>query len=514
MLILSNRPVRLLVLVVGRPQLARLARLVARLPPSLPGNLEVSVLAVAPRGDGSFDANEAASGSLSLPLAEVMLLPNPANEGDGADVKLGLSFAVAEGFEMVAVLSASRCDAPEALGRVIEPIRSGIADAVLGCGEEKRSLADKWIDRLQGRLLGAPFSRIQGAQWAFSAHALRSIPFQRVTSEAHFETELVAQLILAGLRIVELPLATPAAGAVDDGPGLRPRCRRSALESSLLFALHCRGLLYQRRYDIHPNRNDHYLPKLGYASSHTWALDAVPAGSRVLDIGAGPGDISRLLVGKGCRVTMIDRLVPTKPIPGVEALEHDLDGPIRFDISPYDYLLLLDILEHLRSPERFLDELSEQYALRPQRLIVTLPNVAFIIVRFMLLLGQFNHGKMGVLDLTHTRYFSFSTAKRLLEAAGVRVLDMRGIPAPFPRALGNGRLARALLRLNLLMIRLWRGLFSYQIFIEAETTPAPAVMLAEARRLSAGAAATPSGTTSPSSREIGGRCARPAITAG
>jgi hypothetical protein len=99
------------------------------------------------------------------------------------------------------------------------------------------------------------------------------------------------------------------------------------------------------------------------------------------------------------------------------------------------------------------------------RLLVSTGNVGFIIVRLMLALGQFNYGKRGILDLTHTRLFTFASVRRLFEQAGFRVLEIRGIPGPFPLALGDGFLSRLLVALNRLAIGISRGLFSYQIYL-------------------------------------------------
>ena len=105
------------------------------------------------------------------------------------------------------------------------------------------------------------------------------------------------------------------------------------------------------------------------------------------------------------------------------------------------------------------------------RVLISTGNVTFIITRLMLLLGQFNYGKRGFLDLTHTRLFTFGSLRRLLEQAGFDVHEVRGIPAPFPLAIGDGPLSRLLLTANQLLIRLLKGLFSYQIFVVAEPRP-------------------------------------------
>jgi hypothetical protein len=48
---------------------------------------------------------------------------------------------------------------------------------------------------------------------------------------------------------------------------------------------------------------------------------------------------------------------------------------------------------------------------------------------------------------------------------------VRGIPAPFPAALGLNAFSRLLVRVNGFLIRLSRGLFSYQIFMRVAPTP-------------------------------------------
>jgi hypothetical protein len=89
----------------------------------------------------------------------------------------------------------------------------------------------------------------------------------------------------------------------------------------------------------------------------------------------------------------------------------------------------------------------------------------------MMLLGQVNYGREGILDRTHTRLFTFRSFRRLLRDCGFRITRMRGVPAPFPKAVGEGWLGQFLIAVNLGLIRLSRSLFAYQIFVEATTTP-------------------------------------------
>jgi len=149
----------------------------------------------------------------------------------------------------------------------------------------------------------------------------------------------------------------------------------------------------------------------------------------------------------------------------------DLDDEPEFDPKQYEYLLMLDIIEHLRDPEGFLEKLRAKLDFEPKHLILTTPNIAFIAERLMLLFGQFNYGKEGILDRTHRRLFTFRSIRHLLRDAGFKITEVKGIPAPFPLVLGDGVLGRSALWVNLALIRISKTLFSYQIYIEAETTP-------------------------------------------
>jgi SAM-dependent methyltransferase len=249
------------------------------------------------------------------------------------------------------------------------------------------------------------------------------------------------------------------------------------------------GLFYDRRFDsqLPAVANSHYQPKLDYASPHTTALGLIPVGARVLDLGCAGGYVGAMLRReRGCRVTGVDRF----PLgPGVELdafLRHDLnDGPPPVNMVEFDYVLLLDVIEHLASPETFVDRLRDALKLAPKtKVLASTANIGFVINRLMLLIGQFNYGKRGILDLTHTRLFTFGSFRRLFEQAGFRVVETRGIPGPFALALRHEMAARAAFAVNRWLIRLARGLFSYQMFFSLEPLPSLEYLLGAAHQQS------------------------------
>lgn len=215
------------------------------------------------------------------------------------------------------------------------------------------------------------------------------------------------------------------------------------------------------------------------------SLDRVTAGSRVLDLGCAGGYVAALLEErKGCRVTAVDGVPLPAPAPIDRFVLHNLDSGVpNVDFREFDFVLLLDVIEHLRSPEAFVESLRDAMKLSPRiELLVSTANVGFLAVRLGLFFGQWNYGKRGILDLTHTRLFTFTSLRRLFEQAGFSVVEMEGIPGPFPLALGDGWLSRALLRVNNLLIRVSKRLFAYQIWLRVTPLASLEYLMAAAER--------------------------------
>ena len=184
---------------------------------------------------------------------------------------------------------------------------------------------------------------------------------------------------------------------------------------------------------------------------------------------------------KQCRVDGIDAFPIVQP--GFESFHlHDLNfGLPALDYEKYNYVLMLDVIEHLARPEAFLEQLRTALSMNPAtEVMISTANIGFIVTRFMLVIGQFNYGRRGILDLTHTRLFTFGSFERAVKQAGFDIIERVGVPAPAPLALGDNFVSRTLLKINSGLLHLLRGLFSYQIF-PADQAPADARVPAENR---------------------------------
>jgi glycosyltransferase involved in cell wall biosynthesis len=477
---------KVLVFVVAYEAQATLADVLNRIPPLGP-HVDLEVLVIDDSSsDRTFEVGLRARVGAGC---RVTVLYNPTNQGYGGNQKLGYAYAIRNGFDVVVLLHGDGQYAPDRIPALLQPLVDGEADAVLGSrmlvrGAARRGrmplykfVGNRMLTWCQNRLLRTSLSEFHSGFRAYRVAALAKIPFQYNANAFHFDTEIIVQLVMAGFRIVEVPIPTYYGDEICRVNGVRYAI--DVLQATVGSRLHAINLLYDRKFDVEESANRHYPLKLGFRSSHTMAIDAVPPGSRVLDVGCGTGLVAAELARKGCAVDGADQFAPAEPhVFETFHVWHEPD-PLPVDLRAYDVVLLLDVLEHLTRPERLLDAMrasARSLGDRP-RLIATTGNVAFFVVRLQALLGRFNYGKRGILDLTHTRLYTFKTLRRLFEQCGYRVIAVAGVPAPFPLALGDTAIARAALRINELLIRLMPGVFAYQVFMEVVPTPSVEALL-------------------------------------
>ena len=346
--------------------------------------------------------------------------------------------------------------APEKLPVLVEPFLDDEADAVFGSRMINKQDAlkggmplYKWVGNqvlttFQNAMLGSHLSEFHSGYRLYSTKALRRIPFERNSNDFHFDTDIIVQLHFAGLRIKEIPIPTFYGDEICHVNGMKYAW--DIFRTMLRAKFHEMNLLYDRKFDVGQVELTYDL-KLGFPSSHTFALAAVQPGATVLDIGCGQGYVAtEMLQHRRPRRRprpIRARLPPTR---ASSSRSVDFDAA-RFPVavSEFDQIFLLDVIEHLHDPEVFMEQLRDATVGKRPEIVLTTANIGFFVTRFMLLLGNFNYGRKGILDRTHTRLFTFRSLRELFSQTGYKLLEVRGIPAPFPKALGDNFVSRALL---------------------------------------------------------------------
>ena len=292
---------------------------------------------------------------------------------------------------------------------------------------------------------------------------LAAIPFALNSNDFHFDTEIFIQCLRSGVDIGEMPIPTRYADEECRVDGISYAAH--VVGQTMRATLHDKGLFYERKYAVDDGEG-RYESKVDFTSPASAIVERIDRGATVLDLGSSDGHVPRVLRGNGCRVIGVDL---RKPVSG-EAFDHFIEWNLDDGMPPIDervdVVVLADVIEHLRAPEDFAEALGRFCVEHDVRhVLVSTGNVAFIVQRVMLLLGQFNYGPRGILDMTHTRLFTARSIRRLFRQAGFGIDELIGIPAPFPLAVGRGVAGRLLLRANEVAIRLSKTLFSYQLFL-------------------------------------------------
>jgi glycosyltransferase involved in cell wall biosynthesis len=484
---------RIGVLIVTYNAVTTLKSVLKRIPPAVWENVEEVVVFDDDSQDATFDLAVGMKAILDLPKLRV--LKHPRNLGYGGNQKAGYRYFIERGFDICVLLHGDGQYAPEMLAQMYAPLVRGQADAVFGSrmlpghgGPLKggmplyKYVGNRILTVFENRVLGMNLSEFHSGYRAYSLHALAQIDFSRMTDDFHFDTEIIIKLNHQRFTIREVPIPTYYGQELCYVNGLR--YARDVYRAVRRYRRTVRSV---QRAPEFAEYFVHYPVKSSRHSSHDYVRRFLGTGKDVLDIGCGEGFLARILKADGHRVSGIDVVrEPRHRQAFVDYACADLDSAeaellLRQRRERYDFILFLDVLEHLKHPERLL--LAARELLKPRgRIVISVPNVANLTVRLQLLFGAFDYTERGILDRTHLRFFTRRSARALLQSCGLTSVQETMTVMPLELALGRAPQSLSMRMLNAcaaLATRLMPGLLGYQIMHVAAPEPAFATQSAE-----------------------------------
>ena len=205
-----------------------------------------------------------------------------------------------------------------------------------------------------------------------------------------------------------------------------------------------------------------------YGSVNSGIVELYDGEEMVLDIGCGSGALGAVLKSINPRVTVYG--VDVSRAAALEAR----DVLYRFDLldldsqelphydQRFDLIILADILEHLKRPDLLMLQLHRLLT-HNGSILVSIPNVAHIRIRIMLLRGEFEYSDKGILDRTHLRFFTKKTLLELVKLCEFNVVAER--PNVYaPRILGHT--PNLVSKLFILVTRNFPNLFALQFILK------------------------------------------------
>ena len=420
------------------------------------------------------------------------ILSNPINQGYGGNQKIGFLYAIKNNFDYVALVHGDGQYAPEYLEQLVKPFEDEKIDAVFGSRMINKNgalsggmplykfIGNKILTYYQNLMFNKKFSEFHSGYRIYKVNSLKKIPYNLNNNDHSFDNEIIIQLLLSNFVIKEVPIPTYYGDEISYVNGLKYAFQ--VFVANLKAKLQNYSIFYDRKFDIEKKIKINYELKDKFDSPHKKVIDRIENNSNILDLGCNDFSLGdKLKKMKNCKITAVDINHNEKNYENF--IQHDLNlGLPDLDYQKFDYILLLDVIEHLDNPEKFMKILKEKIDRNENlKLIISTPNIAFFIIRFMLLFGNFNYGQRGILDKTHKRLFTFKSFQKLISQSGFKFQFLTGIPAPYPLAIGDNLVSRMLISINKFLILLSKSLFSFQIYSEIKPETSIELLLEKAK---------------------------------
>ena len=410
--------------------------------------------------DGSTDGSAEIVDTIAAANSGVLrFIRQPRNQGKGAAIRTAIEHATGE-FSIIQ--DADLEYDPREYGRVLGPLLEGKADAVYGsrfmvAGERRvlyfwHSVANQILTGMCNIVADLNLTDMETCYKAFRTSLLQSIPIR--SDRFGLEPELTIKLAKRRVRVYETPIAYHGR-TYEEGKKIGLKDAFDALYVILRFAL---------TRDLYKDSGPDILDALGGAQRfNRWMAETIQPyiGKRVLEAGAGIGNLTRLLSPRRERYIAGDidpeylaRLrARFQHRPRMEIRHCDLANPRDFEdlIGAVDSVVCLNVLEHVHDDITGLHNIRA--ALKPGgRAIVLVPH---------------GPGIYGTLDkaLGHYRRYTREELQGKLEQAGFRVeriLEFNRIARPAwyvtGRILNRKTISRFQLYVFDRLVWLWRRL--------------------------------------------------------
>lgn len=151
-------------------------------------------------------------------LDKLQIFRNETNRGYGGSQKRAYRYAIDNGFDIVVMLHGDAQYAPEKIPSLLEPLEKDEADMVFGSRIAGlplsggmplyKFLGNKLLTAVQNWILGMDLTEFHSGFRLFKCSALAKVPFDLCSDDYHFDTDIIIQFKIKGLRIRELAIPT------------------------------------------------------------------------------------------------------------------------------------------------------------------------------------------------------------------------------------------------------------------------------------------------------------------
>jgi glycosyltransferase involved in cell wall biosynthesis len=465
----ADRP-RIGILVVAYNAATTLSRTLDRIPVDFRDRIAEVIILDDASPDDTFVYGQTWAQREDTP--KTVVIRHTKNLGYGGNQKAAYAVAIERKLDIVVLLHGDGQYAPEMLPEMVAPLERGECEAVFGSrmmikGAARRGgmplykwLGNRVLTKAENRLLGTTLTEFHSGYRAYSVNALKALPLEHNHDGFDFDTQIIVQLVHAGMRIKEIPIPTFYGDEICYVNGVK--YAKDVVKDVVEYRLAAKGF-GTPDWVAEPHGRDF---EDGDGTSHAVILEMLAdrPPSSILNLGCGDGLLADRLRERGHTVVGVD---------AVEAagVRDRVDTFIRADLADgipaeagdrFDVVIAGDVIEHLPRPATIMQEIKQ--VLRPGgQVLLSVPNFGHWYPRGRIAVGLFGYDRRGILDETHLRFFTRTTLRRLVRDTGFDVLEERATGLPLGQiSEAAGWRLRGMRRVDDAAVRLRPTLFGYQ----------------------------------------------------
>jgi len=364
--------------------------------------------------DCSTDGSDRIVEELAAREPSIRFIRQERNQGKGAALRRG--FDEARG-DVVIVQDADLEYDPSDYPKMVQPIIEGDADVVYGsrfAGHPRRvmlywhTVGNSILTWLSNVVTNLNLTDMETGYKAFRRDVIQSIRLK--SNRFGFEPEVTAKIARRGYRIYEVPISYRGRDYWE-GKKINWRDGVSAIWTIFKYGLFVKGDSEAGGY-ITLER----MGKLSHYNNWIWESIAPWVGDRVLEVGAGTGNMTRVMYGRDL-IVATDIEVPYLHVlrnrfghfPSIRIAKLDLnsDDHVALRAHAFDTVVCLNVLEHIEDDEQALRNLYDTL-IPGGRLLLYVPE---------------DPALYGTMDkqVGHFRRYSVETLRSVIESAGFTV---------------------------------------------------------------------------------------------